>query len=79
MTNIHTTIILSIFFSIVLLLYHYHHRYHYPYHILSSPFDVVRHQSLHVLFIEVKTKDQYWPLTCNTNHNTIFDMQAVNI
>jgi len=32
-----------------------------------------------IYFIEVKTKDQYWPLTCNTNHNTMFDMQAVNI
>jgi len=28
---------------------------------------------------DVKAKGQYWPLTCNTNHNTMFDMQAVNI
>ena len=28
---------------------------------------------------EVKAKSQYWPLTYNTNHNTVFDMQAVNI
>ena len=28
---------------------------------------------------EVKAKGQYWPLTCHTNNNTMFDMQAVNI
>ena len=32
-----------------------------------------------VVLFEVETKGQYWPLTCNTNHNTMFDMQAVNI
>ena len=34
-------------------------------------------QSL-VLF-KIKAKGQYWPLTCNTNHNTMFDMQEVSI
>ena len=28
---------------------------------------------------EIKAKGQYWPLTCNTNHNTMFDMQEVSI
>ena len=36
-----------------------------------------RCQILRLIF-EVKAKGQ-WPLTCNTNHNTMFDMQAVNI
>jgi len=25
-------------------------------------------------FIEIKAKGQYWPLTCVTNHNTMFNM-----
>ena len=28
---------------------------------------------------EVKANGQYWPLTFNTNHNTMFDIQAVKI
>ena len=28
---------------------------------------------------KIKAKGQYWPLTCNTNHDTMFDMQEVSI
>jgi len=46
--------IITITLLVSLLLYHYynyyyHHRYHYPIIILSSPFDVMCHRSLHVL------------------------------
>ena len=33
---------------------------------------------LFILF-KIKAKGQYWPLTCNTNHDTMFDMQEVSI
>jgi len=46
------------------------------YHVLA--FDWATQNNYYLLF-EVKAKGQYWPLTCNTNHNTMFDMQAVNI
>ena len=31
------------------------------------------------ILFKIKAKGQYWPLTCNTNHDTMFDMQEVSI
>ena len=31
----------------------------------------------HFILFKIKAKGQYWPLTCNTNHDTMFDMQEV--
>ena len=47
------------------------HTHHSPYSRTSVP--------LFIYLFKIKAKGQYWPLTCNTNHDTMFDMQEISI